>query len=219
MGTAKMTAITLNLLVEEQRAHEARAHDPVKTCVAIGVGLLMITAVIGSVAGVRASSRKAEASQLQRQHDQLVASRQNGAATGFKALKSQMETIVVLNEGRVVFAPQLAMIKDVVPESIELTRLELKINAELQQGGVDEKGRARANRNVERPSLKLEGRATSVRPELAVDMFINALGEKSELREMIDKVQLRSIASVPLREFEKETRGSAVSFVIEATYK
>jgi hypothetical protein len=211
-----MTAITLNLLVEEQRAQEARARDPLKTCIAIGVSLVMVTAVIGSLCGVAAGNKKTEENALKHEYDNLLKQRDAGAATGFSALKAHAETMIEINRKRVLLAPQMALIKDMVPNEIELTRLELRINTELEQGSTDN---SRRNRNVERLTLKMEGRATSLRPELAVDDFIKGMSENGALKDVIDKVQLRSIASVPFRDHEKSTKGSAVSFVIEAAYK
>jgi hypothetical protein len=209
-----MTAITLNLLVEEQRAQEARARDPLKSCIAIGVSLVMVTAVVGSLCGVVAGNKKTQENALQSEHDKLLKQRESGAATGFGAIKVHADNVAQINRTRVMMAPHMALIKDVVPGEIELTRMELRINTELDQGG-----NGRRSRNVERLTLKMEGRATSQRPELAVDDFIKGVGEHESLKDLIEKVQLRSIASVPLRETETSSKGSAVSFVIEAAYK
>ena len=44
-----MTAITLNLLAEEQLAQEARARDPVKLFIAVGLGVLTMVVALGGM--------------------------------------------------------------------------------------------------------------------------------------------------------------------------
>ena len=75
-----MTAITLNLLAEEQLAELANARDPVKGAVAIGVGLLMVTVLTGSALYVGASQKKADANLLKARYDALVVAETAGAA-------------------------------------------------------------------------------------------------------------------------------------------
>ena len=47
-----MTAITLNLLAEEQLAQVARARDPLKILVAVGLGVLSLLVACGSTLSV-----------------------------------------------------------------------------------------------------------------------------------------------------------------------
>ena len=42
-----MMTITLNLLAEEQLAQEARARDPVKLFIAVGLGILTLAVALG----------------------------------------------------------------------------------------------------------------------------------------------------------------------------
>ncbi|MGO9443702.1 MAG: hypothetical protein ACLPXB_02875, partial [Thiobacillaceae bacterium] len=64
-----MTAITLNLLAEEQLAQEARARDPVKLFIAVGLGVLTMVVALGGVLSAVVIQKRSELGGLQSKWD------------------------------------------------------------------------------------------------------------------------------------------------------
>jgi hypothetical protein len=229
---APMTAITLNLLVEEQLAERAEARDPFKLALAIGIGVITLTVVIGVILGFQVDRKRAEADALQAKWTALSKTQGNLAGSDSKSLRSQVDDIIAISNGRQFFAGQLAVIKDVVPESIQLGQIDLNLNVETQEsarsepaGDVSTAKRARtaAPRSVERLFLRLTGWATSVRPEMEVDQFIRRLSSHPVFGEQLKEVKLRSIArtAAPPSGGDTDSSASAIraDFVIVCQYK
>lgn len=227
-----MTAITLNLLAEEQLAELANARDPVKVAAAIGVSLLMISVLIGSALYVVASQKKADANLLQARYDELVAAETAGATAQFKTTKSLADDVVAINRSRPLFAPQLALLKDLVPDSIQLARIGFSVSIESKDAGggsdeasgADAKGKDKSARtpkpkNVEHVSLQLDGRAVSGRPEIEVDNFLQTLRSNAAFTERVQRVQLRSIARASMSSDAAAANVPAAQFVIECQYR
>jgi hypothetical protein len=214
-----MNVITLNLLAEEQLAEEASARDPVKTAVAIVALTLMCFVMAGSVLWIFASQKKAVASALQTKWD--AASSKN-AGSDFKTIKAQADDIMDIETGRTLFAPQLALIKDVVPESVQLIRVSFTLRTETKEPAVAAADNPKASRAA-RPRLvqffvlQLDGRATSIRPEIEADDFLQLLQSSADLKASVERVQLRSIARISSSGDTGETPSAA--FVIECQYK
>ncbi len=228
-----MTAITLNLLAEEQLAEQARARDPVKTALAIGLGLVCLIVIAGTVLRSVASSRRVQMGLMQNHWDSIVAAQKSKSSESFETVKAAADEIYTLNRSRSLSAPQLALIKDIIPESVQLSRLTLQVITELsdpavspEAGDADPTGkvkRAPARKATERLSLQLDGRAFISRPEIEVDNFIKKLRDHPVFREQVKSIQLRSIARSDAG--NGAAAGAAAgagifaSFVIECQYK
>jgi hypothetical protein len=223
-----MTAITLNLLAEEQLAEQASARDPLKTAIAAGALIISFTALSGSVLWVYAGQKKTEAGRLQARWDTLAASEQGAGGEIFQSIKSMADDVVAINRSRMLWAPQLAVVKDIVPDSIQLLRLNFSVTTEAQQLGAAPSGeesasgkskRPPAPKNTERVTLQLEGKAVSSRPEIEVDTFIQTLRSNPVFSEQVKQIQLRSIARAPIVNDRAEANVPAAQFVIDCLYK
>lgn len=226
-----MTAITLNLLAEEQIAQEAKGRDPIKIAVAIGVFAVTITFATGTVVGMLAVQSKAQATSLDARWTALGGNNEAGMDKEFQAVKTLAEDLVAVNRGHTMFAPQLALIKDVVPETILLTQLSFTVITETQPGAApapveatDKASDAKPKRpvppkNTEYVKLHIEGKLLSSRPEIEVDSFIKTLRTHPVLGSQFKTVQLRSIAR-PQGGLDKNTGIAPTGvFVIECEYK
>jgi hypothetical protein len=226
-----VTAITLNLLAEEQLAEQAEARDPFKMALAVGIGLFALTILTGTMLAYFAEKKKTEASALQAKWDNLAAAQGAVAGSDFKSLKAQAEEIAAMNSSRQLFAQQMALIKDMVPESLQLNRIDLTMNVELQEApaptadtGGDETNAKRARvarpKNVEHLALVLTGRAINSRPELEVDQFIRTLRNYPTFAPLIKDAKLRSIARTGGVSLDVAASGPPMAdFVIECQYK
>ena len=228
-----MTAITLNLLAEEQLAEQANARDPVKTTTAIGTTLLMISVLCGSLLWMEAGQKRTEATLLQSRWDNLNALQTTGAGTDFKSAKSYADDLVSLSRSRTLYAHQLALIKDLVPDSVQLDRINLALNTEVREGGETVGGDTAAStgkdkakptrtakpRNVESLRLQLDGKAVSSHPEMEVDKFLQSLRTDPEFSAQVEQIQLRSIARSPVSGDSASVSLPSATFVIECQYK
>ena len=104
-----MTAITLNLLAEEQLAERAEARDPFKLALAIGLGLFTLTVVAGMAIARQADKQRAEADGLQTRLDSLTATQPTGTGGDTKSLKSLADDILTINQSRQLYARHLAI--------------------------------------------------------------------------------------------------------------
>ncbi len=216
-----MTAITLNLLAQEQHAQEQRAQDPVKLFLALGLGVAATVATLGAVTGIVASRAVAEARALEARWHELEGI---GAGEGeFQTVKRLADDIVAGNRARQLCAPQLALLKDVVPATIQLSRFDFAIATEntAVEANPDEDptGKPARPKRAERLTLRLDGKALAARPELEVDKFLQTLRTDARFSAVVTDIQLRSIARVSA---EGATPGSTVNsafFVIECRYK
>lgn len=230
-----MTAITLNLLGEEQLAQSAKGRDPVKMAVGVGAIILSLAVASGTIVNMLAAQHKSEADALQARWDAMGGDKGATSDNGFQALKTLVDDLTAMNQGHAMFAPQLALIKDIVPESILLTRLSLVVNVEAQQIPLTElpgdAGKPKTQgpmtkpkpppgpKNVERLVLQLEGKILSTRPEIEADNFIRTLREHPALGSQLKTVQLRSIARPQNLDARAGAAVPAAAFVIECQYK
>ena len=225
-----MTAITLNLLAEEQFAQRAESRDPFKVVLAIGIGLFALAVLAGIIVGHMAEKRGREADVLQRSLDSL-ATGQSGASGGdTKTVKSMADDIVAINQSRQLYAKQLALIKDLVPNAIELTRINFSLGIDTQDTAPEESEAAtRGEKNkvarLARPkvtqhlSLQLEGRAICSRPEIEVDQYIQTLRSDATFGSYVKDIRLRSIARGGFGGSSETPGAASVSFVISCQYK
>ena len=216
-----MTVITLNLLAEEQLAQEARARDPVKLFTAIGLAILTAAVAWGGTLSALLLQRRSELQGLQSKWDKM---NDVGAEEGaFQKASAFAEELVAVNHSRVVMAPQLALVKDLILPSIKLSQLAFTLNAEASStdGGGEEGGAKHGPRQKlsERLVLRIEGVASSSQPELEVDRFLESLRHDARFSVAVEDIQLRSIAR-PRGEPDKAGRELATSsFVVECWYK
>jgi len=215
-----MTPLTLNLLTEEQQAEAASAHDPVKIGFIAGVLILTLTACCGVLMMMWADKRKSTADRLQKRWE-AITTKQGGGT--FRALKLFAGDLVAIHQRRMLLAPQLARIKDLMPDAIYLTRAEFKMNTVVgaaQPPAIAEDGVARPARaqNVERLSLRLEGTAVGARPEIEVDNFLQALRADAVLSNQVKEITLRSIGRGPATG-NVGPQTVMAQFVIECLYK
>lgn len=215
-----MTPLTLNLLTEELEAEAASARDPVKFAILIGIVLWVATAGYGVWVMFRADQKKAEATRLQKRWDEMTAKPSGGT---FRSLKTLAEDLVSIHQRRMLLAPQLARIKDLVPSTIYLTRLSFKMNVEVITIAVpaakgDAIAASRQTQNSEFLSLRLEGTAIGAPPELEVDGFLKILRTDPVLSNQVREVTLRSIARA-MTDGTVSGRSVMAQFVIECLYK
>jgi len=225
-----VTAICLNLLAEQQLAQQAHARDPLKTVTAICAALLTIVVGTGSVIYVIAGQKRIEAALLRAHYESLSSTETSDSAAEFKSYKSFADDIVAINHMRPLYAGQLALIKDLVPDSIQLARMDFRMTVEAsdpatasQSAGGDDGVPAQpkhhaAPKNSSHLLLQLEGKAVSRRPEIEVDNFLEKLRTDVNMKERIKQVQLRSIARSSSSSPDDTSLPSAV-FVIECQYK
>jgi hypothetical protein len=216
-----MTAITLNLLAEEQRAQEARARDPIKLFVAIGLTAVTVAVGMGATLSAMLMQKRSELQGLEAEWNSLNS---GGAEEDeFHQASALADEIIALNHSRILFAPQLALLKDVIPASIELSQINFALSKETtaNSGSEGDSGGKRAShrKGTERLVLRLDGVASSSRPELEVDQFITTLRADARFSAAVEDIQLRSISRVS-RDSDK-TGGApvAANFVIECWYR
>ena len=214
-----MTAITLNLLAEEQQVQEERARDPFKILIAIGLTLLTLVVGWGSTLSVMQGQKRAELQRLETQWEKM---NHGGEQEGeFQRIRVLAEEIVALNHSRILIAPQLAVVKDLIPPTVQLSQMNFAMEtANIAAGAEDTTGGRRARpKQVERLVLRMEGTVHSGRPELELDQFLQTLRSNAAFSAVVDDIQLRSISRASINP-DKVGHGSAtVTFVIECRYK
>ena len=210
-----MIAITLNLLAEEQQAQEARARDPVKLFTAIGLAAVTLAVALGGTLSAVLMQRRAELDGLQAQWNKM---NEVGVGEGeFQKVNACAQEIVTLNHSRILMAPQLALVKDLIPPTIQLLQIGLSLTVEGSEEGGDTK-HARP-KQAGRLALRLDGVAFSRRPELEVDQFLNTLRNDARFNALVEDIQLRSISR---SSSDADNTGHATTsaiFVIECRYK
>jgi hypothetical protein len=215
-----MTAITLNLLAEEQQAQVARAHDPIKILVAISLGALSLVVACGSTLSVLRGQKLTELQTLETRWKAMSVSDKEAA---FQKTRDLAEEIVGLNHSRILIAPQLAMVKDLIPSSIQLSHLSLALAVETMvadtHGEESNSKRAARPRSIERLVLRLEGAASSSRPELEVDQFLQILRNDARFSAVVEDIQLRSISRVFSEASKSSQALPTANFTIECRYK
>jgi hypothetical protein len=225
-----MTAITLNLLAEEQLAERAHARDPFRITLSVGISVVVLTAIAGVCVTNAAHKKKAELTALQAKRDSLSSNQAGPTSGDTKSLKSVADDLIAINQSRTLYAQQLALIKDLVPASIQLVRMNFQLNVEGSDGGTPTdapvtsgadpaKAVRHKPKNTERLTLQLDGKAISSRPEIEVDQFIKVLRTDPVFSGHVKDIKLRSIArAAPAADAATATLPSA-SFVIECQYK
>ncbi|MCX7887992.1 MAG: hypothetical protein N3B01_12165 [Verrucomicrobiae bacterium] len=215
-----MSPLVLNLLAEEQAAEAASARDPVKFAILIGLVVVGVAAGWGAVTALRAERAAAEADRLQKRWNELTSAPAGGT---FRALKALAEDLVEIHQRRVLLAPELARIKDLVPDSIYLTRAMFRMNVEVAAAPAVVGGEKETPR-VTRPSahewllLRIEGTATGAPPELEVDGFLRVLRTDPGLSNEVKEITLRSIGRTHPGS-ESASKTNVAQFVIECVYK
>jgi len=215
-----MKPIILNLLAEDKQAAQAHAQDPAKIATLIAVAILGVTAGVGALANWRADLKKRAVDELQKKYDAVAAQAAEGTGD-LRTWRGLANDLVIINNSRAVLAPQLAWVKDIIPGTIQLSQLSLSVNTEagaVAAPPVDPSGRsARLTRMVstERTLLRMEGKAECARPEMEVDEFTKAMAAHPAAKDLIERVQLRSIS----RTATAEGAVPAAQFVIECQYK
>jgi len=188
--------LTLNLLVEEIEAEQANARDPVRVAI-LGAVLILGAAVgYGSWVMMRAGDKKEQAASLQKKWTELN-SKQAGATV--RALRTCADEFSALHTQRTLFGPEIAKIKDVIPDSVLLSRIGLRLNLEAvtiapPPAAAGKKPGLPRTKNVQSLMLRLEGGAIGTRPEIEVDRFLGTLRTSPVLSNQIKEVNLRSIA-------------------------
>ena len=214
-----MTAITLNLLAEEQQAQEERAHDPIKLFIAIGLGVLVVLVAWGGALSIILPQKRAELRGFEARLKKIDTAHEQEAA--FQTDRAIAEEIMALNHSRVLMAPQLAMVKDLIPPTVQLSQLSFSQVGEMRvdTGGAKAVAQAPRPKLFEHLVLQLEGMACSSRPELEVDLFLRTLRNDARFSAVIEDIQLRSISRVSVGTDKNSRTSPAANFVIECRYK
>jgi len=219
-----VTAITLNLLAEEQLAEQQRARDPFKVAIAIGVSLVTLVVAGGGVMSVLALQKRGEVAALQSRLEDVASPELGEQEAELAALKKSADQIVTVNQKRYLYAAQLALLKDLIPENVQLTEMEFSVAVQTIQIEQPAKSESAVKRPpllkvVQRLTLRLDGRAVSARPELDVDVLLRTLREHEVLSADIEQIQLRSIARAATGPEANSANLPAAFFVIECQFK
>lgn len=221
---AIVTAITLNLLAEEMLAQQAEARDPFKVSLAGAVGLLMVVVLLGTVIAQIADKKRIQADALQSRLNSISGKSPESGDT--KSVKSAADDLIAINQSRRLYAEQLALIKDLVPDTIQLDRIGFTLSIESRSApavtestGDAKAARAQRSATVERPVLHLDGRATSSRPEIEVDQFIQMMTSNEAFNKFVGDVKLRSIARNPASTDRPGAEALSAGFVIDCQYR
>jgi hypothetical protein len=223
-----VTAITLNLLVEEQLAQEAEARDPVKLVAAGGICLIAAAVLLGMAVARSAARKAADAAALQSKWD-TIESHPSASTGDTKSYQALVEEIRMINRTRPLYAPQLAIIKDVVPETIQLTQIGLSYVMDEAAPAPepppaasttgDKPARRVRPKSREHMFLVLNGQAACTRPEIEVDEFLKKIQADPALSKSFENVRLRSIARAPIPADAAEFKAPTAMFAIDCQYK
>jgi Na+-transporting NADH:ubiquinone oxidoreductase subunit NqrC len=222
-----MTPITINLLTEEHRAQHASARDPVKIAVVVGIVLVASVLAAGAWVQMAVEQKKTDLNRLQDEQRKVMATQTKGG-DGFSA-KALAEDVVAINQSRLLYGPELAMVKDLIPDGIQLTSLRyalVKDTSQPEPPPAEDKPREKpskrraASKSAEYLVLQLDGKAIGGQPEQMVDSFIKALNESAAFKAKVKEIQLKSIARVVVATTESSgAGGNSAMFVIECRYK
>ena len=221
-----MNLILINLLVEEERAEQARARDPIKLLIAISTGLLAVVVAVGGVLSGLALRSRASLKVAESRLHELETQQTSGAVGAYLSLKQWADDLLEINQSRRLCAPQLAQLKDIIPDYIQILNLTFSTIAVTRAPagpspeGLDEakqKIAARAVPSAQVVILALEGRVVSVRPEDDLANFRKILETSADFSSQIQNVKLRSYGRVSV---PAERGGPVVGqFVIECQFK
>jgi len=217
-----MTAITINLLAEEQQAKQQRDHDPLKAVIACALGVAALVVGVGGVFLFLASQERTQLVSRQARWEQLG----GGGAheSEFQKVKTAADEIIALNRARFLCAPQLALLKDLIPTNIQLSQFDFATVVEIPRGEAADEGegdgkKAARPKRIERIVLRLNGRATSNRPELEVDRFLQTLRTDPQFSALVERIQLQSIARSAVDAGAGVPAVQVADFVIECRYR
>jgi hypothetical protein len=218
-----MIAITLNLLAEEQQAQVERARDPIKLFIVIGLSVLTVAVAWGGILSAILSQRRVELLGLEARWKKM-----NDVGQGEGDYQKENDfaaQLVAVNHSRVVVAPQVAMVKDLIPPSVQLTHISFALAEETTggDGGGEESAEGKRHARPKQSThlvLQLEGTASNVQPELEVDRFLKSLRSDTRFGPLVEDIQLRSIARAT-SDADKASAAvvPAVNFTIECWYK
>ena len=221
-----MTPILINLLVEEQRAEHARARDPVKLLIAISLALMAVVVAVGGLLSGLVMRSRATMEVVESQARELEKQQTAGSVGAYRSLKRWADDLIEINQSRRLSAPQLALLKDIVPDYIQLVRLSLVTSVAAQTPaapppeGMDDIKAKIARRQApatESLGLQLEGKVVSAHPEEDLASFQHSLEANTAFSAQIQQVKLRSYS----RQSAPTERGGAIvgQFVIECLYR
>ena len=221
-----MTPILINLLVEEQRAEHARARDPVKLLIAISLALMAVVVAVGGLLSGLVMRSRATMEVVESQARELEKQQTAGSVGAYRSLKRWADDLIEINQSRRLSAPQLALLKDIVPDYVQLVRLSLVTTTATQapaapspegQGDIKAKIARRQASVTELLALQLEGKVISARPEDDLASFQHSLEGNTAFSAQIQQVKLRSYS----RQSSPTERGGSIvgQFVIECLYR
>jgi hypothetical protein len=183
---------------------------------------LSVAVACGSVLSVISGKKAAELQGIEARWKKLNSN--GGQEDEFQKIRALAEEIVAVNNSRVLVAPQLALVKDLIPPTVRLSQISFSLAVEIPRAensgdGATTGKRASRPAPIERLALRLEGIAISSRPELEVDKFLQTLRNNTRFGDVIDDIQLRSESRTSI-DIEKTGRAvPGANFVIECRYK
>lgn len=190
-----MAVITINLLAEEQLARKERAHDPLKIVLAVGLGI--ITAAVGLGGWFSILAAREQTAQESAKSRLAELEKTNVAVREFQQERTLAEGLAAVHDSRMLIAPLLAQIKDVVPEPVTLRGISFQMVVETKAAepatAEGETKRAKPQK-TERMVVRLDGVAEGALPELTVDRFLQTLRRDAHLAPVVDEIQLVSVA-------------------------
>lgn len=221
-----MRPIIINLLAEEELAEQARARDPIKLAIAISTTVLALVVAIGGIFSGLAMRSRLTVKIAESQLHELEKQQTSGIVGAYLALKQWTDDLLEINQTRRLNAPQLALLKDIIPDYIQVLRLNLstvsvaRAPAAPPTEGMDDvkaKIAARAAPATQTVILVIEGKIISLRPEDDLANFRRILETDPMFGPQIQQVKLRSYGRIS----GATERGAMVTgqFVLECQFK
>lgn len=218
--------IRINLLEEEQKQKLARQRDPVKLAFRMAILWVLLLGVASILLYARQQSMKAQLASLTLDWEQRDKSfvKMTREIEEFKEISDRADLIRLKMKSRFLWAPQLALYKEIVPGNIQLTRMVCKRDVATPAPSVGGT-KAPPPQPTEMIKVVLEGMAEGERPELAVHEFLTTLKQNEQLVSWVEEIKLASLTrdTLPIAAEQEgvnpDEHSLKARFVIEVHYK
>jgi Tfp pilus assembly protein PilN len=214
--------IRINLLEEEQKQKLARKRDPMMLAIRLG-GLAVVAVLVYSlILYAREKSLKEQLTALKNDWSlqEVKFAKVDGEIKNLQQTFVKTELLKTCIHNRFLWAPQLELYKDVIPNTVQITRL--VGHREIVTPAPPTSSKAPPVFPMEVVHVTLEGVADGPRPELAVQNFLTKLKSDQKLSAYVEEVKLVSLnrgGSTGKGENESGIDQANARFVIEIQYK
>lgn len=217
--------IRINLLEEEQKQKLARKRDPMMVASRLAVLCVLAVLVYSLILYTRQRSMKEQLDALRSEWSlrEKKFAKVDSEIKDLKKTAAKADTLKSYVNNRFLWAPQLEMYKDVIPGTVQITRL--VGHREVVTPAPSANPKAPASVPTEMVRVTLEGIAEGSRPELVVQDFLTRLKSDEKLSRFVDDVRLVSLNKgggvMPGRVDGDSSVSEKINarFVIEVQYK